>query len=105
MENRNYTNKIITKVEKEDTIITDQNDILREVKTFYEKLYSENQDLDDVDLNNVINSTHINKLNEEESNNLGGRITSREALMCLKKMKNDKSPGYDGFPVEFFKFF
>ena len=34
-----------------------------------------------------------------------GEITNQEALNVLKKMKNNKSPGSDGFTVEFFKTF
>ena len=38
-------------------------------------------------------------------NCLEGELTESEILAVLKKMKNDKSPGSDGFTVEFFKFF
>ena len=34
-----------------------------------------------------------------------GELTESEILAVLKKMKNNKSPGSDGFTVEFFKFF
>ena len=37
--------------------------------------------------------------------NLEGDITEEEISITLKKMKNDKSPGSDGFSAEFFKFF
>ena len=34
-----------------------------------------------------------------------GKITYEEAGTVLKNMKNNKSPGSDGYTVEFFKFF
>ena len=37
--------------------------------------------------------------------NLEGPLTLQEALESLKQMKNNKSPGMDGFTVEFYKFF
>ena len=47
----------------------------------------------------------IRKLTEEEKDNLEGEIGSFEAGEILKKMKNNKSPGSDGFTSEFLKFF
>ena len=37
--------------------------------------------------------------------NLEVPLTLQEALESLKQMKNNKSPGMDGFRVEFYKFF
>jgi len=63
LENRNFTCKIISNIEKEDgRIISDQNEILMEVKEFYEKLYSENNDIEDIDLNLTCDTTNISKL-------------------------------------------
>ena len=41
----------------------------------------------------------------EESDSLEGPVTLQEALSSIKQMKNDKSPGSDGFTAEFFLFF
>ena len=43
-----------------------------------------------------------NKLPNEDAEKLEGEIKLSDAL---KNMKNEKSPGLDGFTVEFFKFF
>ena len=109
LESRNYVNKIIPKVVKEDgTSITKQEDILNEVKNFYKKLYgcsNENKEQDS-DIQNLFNSINNNpKLTEENKIGLEGELTDSEILAVLKKMKNNKSPGSDGFTVEFFKFF
>jgi hypothetical protein len=47
----------------------------------------------------------IKKLTEEVKNELETDITSLECYEVLKKMKNNKSPGSDGFTVEFYRFF
>ena len=47
----------------------------------------------------------IKKLSDKESQELEGEISYSELTFALKNMKNDKSPGLDGFTVEFFKFF
>ena len=41
----------------------------------------------------------------EESISLEGTLNKHECLDTLKPMKNNKSPGSDGFTVELFKFF
>ena len=87
-----------------NTLITDQKEILNEVKGFYFNLYEERDTLD-VDLNNVINNVNIPKLNINQANELEGEITKSEIIKALKRMKNNKSPGSDGYTVEFFKFF
>ena len=40
-----------------------------------------------------------------ESNALEGPLKLDEISLALKNMKNNKCPGIDGFPAEFFKFF
>ena len=44
-----------------------------------------------------------NKLSNQASEKLEGEISFSELLNGLKNMKNDKSPGLDGFTVEFLK--
>ena len=45
------------------------------------------------------------KLSFESRNELEDELTEKEILAALKKMKNNKSPGTDGFTSEFFRFF
>ena len=73
-------------------------------KVFSEKLYSSRQ-VTDINFSEVLNFSDIPKLNEQEKTDLEGLITKEELLICLKNMKNNKSPGSDGFTAEFFKFF
>ena len=87
-------------IQKDDgDIIHDSNLITQEVKTFYENLYASRE-------NNIVhcNIDNINTptLSQEESDSLEGPITLQEALSSIKQMKNDKSPGSDGFTAEFF---
>jgi hypothetical protein len=42
------------------------------------------------------------KLTQEEQDNLEGKITIKEAGGALKNMKNDKTPGSDGYSAELF---
>ena len=69
---------------------------------FYERLYSDRQ-LEDCEILDLVED--IPTLTVQEKTSLEGKITLDEASVALKKMKNNKSPGSDGFTVEFFKFF
>ena len=47
---------------------------------------------------------NLNKLEDEEAERQEAEISYLELGKALKTMKNDKTPGLDGFTVECFKF-
>ena len=99
--------KIIPKIERDDgEILTDQNKILREVKLFYENLYKKRDNSSSVaDLKEDLKNVNVPILSNGEKESLEGKITVKEAGQALKNMKNNKTPGSDGFSTEFLKFF
>ena len=107
LESRNYLNKTIKKIQLEDTsTLYKQSDILDNVKKYYETLYTNNGlNLIKVDLENIISDYNSPKLDINISKNLEGDILEKEVLNVLKNIKNNKSPGSDGYTTEFFKFF
>ena len=76
--------------------------MLRETREFYEQLYRK-RIVRDVNIEDLV--TTLPRLEKEKADTLEGLITYEEAATALKNMKNDKSPGTDGFTVNFFKFF
>ena len=85
--------------------ITEANEILSEVKDFYERLYSSREEsIEEVDLEERLHAD-TPKLSTDKAQQLDGPILYEEATRTLKGMKNNKSPGTDGFTVEFLKFF
>lgn len=105
LESRNFTNKIIPNVQKENgDIISDQKEILKEATFFYQELYSYKDSETGInrDLNTELNNYKVPKLSVMDSEGLEGLITYTEASNTLKNMKNDKSPGSSGFTTEFF---
>ena len=64
---------------------------------------NENQDNEIISI--LENIQQNPKLSFESRNELEGELTEKEILAALKKMKNNKSPGTDGFTSEIFKFF
>ena len=106
MESRNYYSKLISKIVLNDgRIVTDQKEILTETKCFYQNLYSAPPELLGKNIVEELSNCNFNKLTDEEALALEGKITYSEVLNFLKNMKNEKSPGSDGFTAEFFKFF
>ena len=79
-------------------------DILNLQKQYYQDLYKDKINIDNVPINEIVGE-NLCKLNEEESNSLEGEITYEELANALKNMKNSKSPGIDVFTAEFFKYF
>ena len=105
LENRNFISKMMPALTRSDgSVAATQKEIINETKCFYEQLYS-TREVDEVDLKLILNFDDIPKLSDEQKNKLEGKITYNEALQALKNMSNNKSPGSDGFTVEFFKFF
>ena len=83
-----------------------QADILTEIEKFYKGLYSSyDNKLQDVNIDTLIDKNETTILDDNMSKKLEGSINYEEALFALKNMANGKSPGSDGFTVEFFKFF
>ena len=105
LENRNFTSKIIPKIQADNgDIISKQEDVLSEVRLFYEKLYKF-RETDNINLELHLENCNIPKLSDIDSDSLEGKITFEEAGKVLRGMKNNKSPGSDGFTSEFFKVF
>ena len=107
LESRNYVNKIIPSVHKEDgTVINKQSEILQEVKNFYSNLFAYQDKDQDLNIEHILNNLNNHPtLTAEEKSNLEGEISEEEIAFIPSKMKNNKSPGTDGFSAEFFKFF
>ena len=107
LEKRQYQNKVISKLKnKKDEIITSPEEILKEERDFYMNLYS--SQMDDINANSEQTDFFVDgnpKLSSEQSNEMEGQITEAELLNALKSCSNGKSPGSDGYSVEFYKFF
>ena len=103
LEKRHYISKQMFKlVGKNGEEIIDNKEMLKETRDFYEQLYKKRV-VRDVNIEELV--TTLPRLDKEKADTLEGLISYEEAASALKNMKNDKSPGTDGFTVNFFKFF
>lgn len=103
LEKRNFINRQMKKlIDEEGNAIQDKN-ILFETHRFYSHLY-EKKPIKTFDWN-AIADLNVPKLNSQLRDTLEGPLNINEAFEVVKNMKNNKSPGLDGFTAEFFKFF
>ena len=104
LENKNFVDKTIRKLKLDDgSEITEQSKILTAVKDFYHNLFeNKDQNFEAQKFEKLLNLENIRKISVSD---LGKKITATELGNSLNKMKNDKSPGIDGFTAEFFKVF
>ncbi len=103
LEKRNYNSKSLVRLKgPNNDIISDQKEILKEEKRFYEKLLlSEIIDADD----DTFFQVDAPKLSENEKNELSKAISEQEISKAIRDCPNNKAPGADGFPIEFYKMF
>ena len=84
--------------------INTKDEIMKEIKRFHAQLYkTETTNIQQI----MENLKYINQsLSTEDSDKLNKFISSIEIEEAIKGMKNEKSPGDDGIPKEFYhKFF
>jgi hypothetical protein len=109
LEKRNYCNKLITQLNVKNKIIKDKRNIAEAQKSFYQTLYSEKMNQRDPtyteSLNNFTNSNNMKTLTDKEKELCDVEITEAEILNSLKNLNNEWTPGTDGLPADFYKFF
>ena len=95
----------INKIRKENgEITTDNTEIQRIIRDYYQHLYASKMDnLEEMD--KFLEKYNFPKLNQEEIENLNRPITSMEIETVIRNLPANKSPGLDGFTAEFYQKF
>ena len=95
----------INKIRNENgEITTDNTEIQRIIRDYYQQLYGNKMDnLEEMD--KFLENYNLPKLNQEETENLNRPITSSEIKTVIKNLPTNKSPGPDGFIGEFYQQF
>ena len=96
----------IDKIRNENgEITTDNTEIQRIIRDYYQQLYANKMDNLE-EMNKFLEKYNIPKLNQEEIEDLNRRITSKEIetlIINLPAKKKKKNPRLDGFTAEFYK--
>ncbi|KAL6038222.1 hypothetical protein STEG23_027304 [Scotinomys teguina] len=85
-------------------ITTDNEEIQRIIRSYFKNLYSTKlENLEEMD--KFLDRYHIPKLDQDQVDNLNRPITPEEIETVIKSLPTKKSPGPDGFSVEFYQIF
>ena len=88
-------------ITEDGKLVTEGKQVLAEIKKFYAKLYTSKGEIDE----SYLAKLDIPQLPEEIKMGLENEITVEELGKALFEMPNNKSPGTDGLPAEFYKIF
>ena len=108
LEKRNYKRKCITKLKRGNISVTEPEEILREQYNFYKTLYKKKPMVDvfSKDCNDFFErSQEVNIISDHQKIISDAPTTMEELTEAVKWIKNNKSPGSDGFTGEFYKRF
>jgi len=104
LEKHHANNKAINELKGPNGIVTDSVEILLLLQNFYANLYSDNC-ISNRDIDDYLSTVILPKLSLSESKFCDADITEANCVATLNSMSNNKSPGSDGFPAEFYKTF
>ena len=106
LEKNNATSRYISRLNINGRISRNQKEIENEIFRYYKTLYKYPGETK-LGIEEFLGDDFISlkKITEKEKLSCEGEITMVEIGKYLKKIRNNKSPGSDGFTGEFFKFF
>ena len=90
---------------EDETIIKNETQGLDAIENYFNDLYTSACSARQEEYDSFIQELRLAKLSDEERDELEGPLTYDECKQILETFQNDKSPGEDGFTVEFYKFF
>ena len=107
LEKRNQKKKHIHSIIKDDgSVIREPNQILEEEENFFKEIYKAKGVTPESDaFEHIFQSKGLNTLKQEDADSCGGFLTLEECANALNHFKNNKTPGSDGFTIEFYRYF
>ena len=106
LENNNKGKRCIRNISIQgtDVFTSDPRKIMSEIKDFFSELYAERETSDELaDL--FLGDSNIPQLDEDEKEICEGHLSVGECYNALLSMSDNKTPGNDGLPAEFYKRF
>ena len=90
-------------IDKEENVLQTNEEILNECKNFYQNLYTKSKTCQITQ--NLLLQKVDSKISLEKNQILTKPIEISEIKLAIENMENNKSPGIDGIPAEFYKEF
>ena len=106
LEKRNYNKKTISELELDNgKLISEEKLILQTIESHYKDFYTSKTSATQSDFDQFSQDVDIPQLFNDERDRLEGPLSYDECKETLNSFSNGKSPGEDGFTVEFYKEF
>lgn len=86
-------------------LTTDPSTINSEIFSFYSKLYESEPSPNSLSMESFLDSLEFPTLSEDLLGSLDDPLRLEEITSCIAQMQSNKTPGLNGYPVEFFKKF
>jgi hypothetical protein len=86
-------------------IICEQTELLKEIKIYYEQVYSTEKANKESLEHYILNSEIENEKDENDKLTCDGKVTVEECSYPAQKMKINKSSGLNGLTIEFYRLF
>ena len=100
------SNRVVHKIKCPNTnqVLTQPKDISEAFADYYQKLYTEeDQPQKKEKIESFLNSVNLTRLTADETVTMKRPITKEEIKDNILRLKNNKSPGVDGLPGEYYK--
>ena len=78
-------------------------DIMEEVKSFFKNVFTRETEEEKERVDEFFRKIEYNQVTEEENNILTVKLTKEEIKKAIMETENNKTPGLDGIPYEFYK--
>ena len=85
--------------------IDEPENIERVFRGFYEKLYTQPAAANEEEIRTFLNELDLPSIGTYQNERLTADITREEIIYAIKSLKNNTSPGSDGYPAEWYKIF
>ena len=105
LERRNFECKLIPCLNVGERTLYDFAEILTALSEHYGNIFRKSRNDNEKEIDNYLKDVKTGKLSSRQVEMLEGEITVEEIGKTLKNLNNNRSPGSDGFPYEFYKVF
>lgn len=105
LKNKHQSHNVINRIRVNEKMLIKTDDILNQLCLFYENLNS-SQKITVERINNYLRDIKMQTKPTDDKKDFFDKFpTLKECTEAVFEMKNNKSPGLDGLPVEFYKMF
>ena len=98
------TSKFIFKIKAYNKEFNEKGDILREIQSFYQNLYS-SQNIPNTQIQDYLQDFNPPLLDSTQKDRIGAFIREEEVDLVIRNLNLNKSPGLDGITAEFYQEF